>query len=72
MAAIALVLSTMSVTPGTRIIEARVSRRRPALGKMAIKSAIVTSPVVSIEFSVITIAPAMFVSTIVFSVRDCR
>jgi hypothetical protein len=72
MTSIALVFSAMSVTPVTRIIEARVSRRRSALGNMAIESAIVTSPVVSIEFPVITIAPAMFVSTIVFGVRDRR
>jgi hypothetical protein len=72
MAAIALVFSTMSVTPVTRIIEARVSHRRSALGTMAIRSAIVTSPVLSIKFPVITIAPAVFISAVVLGVDHCR
>ncbi|HEX6173126.1 MAG TPA: hypothetical protein VF089_03860, partial [Candidatus Binatia bacterium] len=68
MTPIALVLSAMSVPPVTRIIEARVSRLCATMSAMAIKSTIVTSPVLSSEFSVVTVAPAMFVSTIVFGV----
>jgi hypothetical protein len=62
-AAIALVFS---VTPGARIVEARVPRLPSAVMTMAIEFMLVTSPMPSIESPVITVAPAMFIPAIVF------
>jgi hypothetical protein len=56
MASIVPVFSMMTVTPETRIIEARVSRLPSAVMTMAIESMIVISSVPSIPFPMMTVA----------------
>jgi hypothetical protein len=72
MIAIAFVFPIVPVTAGSGIIKASVSRIRSALSTGAIEFVIVTSSMPCIPLSVITIAPAMFVTIIVFGVGDCR